>query len=141
MRFYYGERNINRVLDEMEFWKRQEAEHTVVIRKIVDNLEEEFVKQLENFEKSFYTIEGKAIKYNETLIRSKGKLSPMMYQEIIELINYAIHQSQQFIGLLEQILCRSKGLSNNPVVVTVINHIRRESEYFIGIAQTILCNV
>jgi hypothetical protein len=32
MQFYYGDRNLLRVLDEIEFWKRQEAGHTVVIR-------------------------------------------------------------------------------------------------------------
>ncbi|MBS4539613.1 DUF2935 domain-containing protein [Clostridium sp. D2Q-11] len=138
MRFYYGEKNLYRVLDEMEFWKRQEAEHTVVIREIIPNLEDRFVKELESYQKSFNETEGMAVRYIETLIRSKGGVDPIFTQQIMEFICYAIEQSQQFIMLLEQILAESKGAINNPVAETVINHIRRESEYFIGIAQTIL---
>nr|WP_256466731.1 DUF2935 domain-containing protein [Tepidibacter aestuarii] len=133
-------KNIHRALDEMEFWKRQEAEHTVVIRKIVNNLEDEFVKQLEGFEKNFYKTEGRAVRYIETVIRSNGNLGPIMHQQIMYLINFALQQSQQFVDLLEQMLEESKSVSDNPVAVTVINYIRRESEYLIGIAQTILCN-
>jgi len=140
MRFYYGEKNIYRILDEMEFWKRQEAEHTVVIRKIVKDLEEEFINQLECFEKSFNKTEGIVVMYIETLIRSKCNVDPIIIQQIMELISFALQQSQQFIVLLEQILAESKGVIDNPVAVTVINHILRESEYFIGIAQTILYN-
>ena len=39
MRFYYGDKTPLRVLDEIEFWKQQESEHTVVILQIVDDLE------------------------------------------------------------------------------------------------------
>jgi len=34
MQFCYGDKNHIRILEEAEFWKRQEAEHTVVIRKL-----------------------------------------------------------------------------------------------------------
>lgn len=139
MRFYYGDKNIYRVLDEMEFWKRQEAEHTVVIRQIVKDLEEEFVKELESFEKKFSETEGMAVRYIETFIRSKCSLDPMFTQQTLELIYFGLQQSQQFIDLLDRILAESAA-SNDPVAATVINHIRRESEYFIGIAQTILYN-
>nr|WP_027417925.1 DUF2935 domain-containing protein [Aneurinibacillus terranovensis] len=42
MQFYYGDKMPLRILDEIEFWKQQEAEHTVVIRELVSNLEGEF---------------------------------------------------------------------------------------------------
>jgi hypothetical protein len=53
MQFYYGNKMVHRVLDEAEFWKQQEAEHTVVIREVVPNLEQRFVRQLEQFELAF----------------------------------------------------------------------------------------
>lgn len=33
MQFYYGQQMPLRILDEAEFWKNQEEEHTVVIRE------------------------------------------------------------------------------------------------------------
>jgi len=138
MQFYYGERNLSRVLDEAEFWKRQEAEHTVVIRQIVNNLESEFVSQLQQFEQAFHQTEGMVVKYVETIIRSGGNVSLIMQQQIMQLIDLALHQSQQFIILLNRLLSESEAIHNNPVAAVVINHIRRESEYFIGIAQTVL---
>lgn len=139
MRFYYGDKNIIRILDEIVFWKRQETEHTVVIRKIIDDLEDEFVKELESFEKKFYATEEKAAKYIEILILCKCYYEPIIYQQIIQFIDYTILQSKHFIGLLKIMIKGSNAVSNNPVAETVINHIIRESEYFIDIAQTILC--
>ncbi len=138
MQFYYGEKNLSKVLDEMEFWKRQEAEHTVVIRQIANNLESDFVGQLQQFEQVFQQAEGTAVKYIETIIRSKGNVSFTMQQQIMQLISFALSQSQQFIMLLDQILSESQAVRNNTVARVVINHIRRESEYFIGIAQIVL---
>ncbi len=138
MQFYYGEKNLSRVLDEMEFWKRQEAEHTIVIRQIANNLESDFVGQIQQFENVFQQAEGTAVKYIETIIRSKGNVSFTMQQQIMQLISFALCQSQQFIMLLDQILSESQAVRNNTVARVVINHIRRESEYFIGIAQIVL---
>ncbi len=138
MRFYYGEKNTFRVLDEIEFWKRQEAEHTVVIREMVANLEERFVKELEDVHKKASKTEGLSVRYMETIIRSKGNIDTVIYQQIMQLIKISLYQSKEFISLLEEILNESEGISNNPIAVTVINHIIRESQYFIGIAQTIL---
>lgn len=140
MQFYYGEKNILRVLDEIEFWKRQEKEHTVVIRTIVPDLESAYVRQLEDFEKAFTEMEGKAIQLTETVIRSKGRLSSEQRQELILFIEAAISQSRQFVQFLDTLIAESQAVKANPVALTVINHIRRESEYFIGIAQTILSN-
>ena len=138
MRFYYGEKNLHRVLDEMEFWKHQESEHTVVIREVASDLEPAFVCRLQQFERAFQQTEGLTVRYIETIIRSKGDIGPDMQQQIMELIRFAICQSQQFILLLNQILAESAAAQNNSAVSVVVNHIRRESEYFIGIAQTIL---
>ncbi len=138
MQFYYGEKNLSRVLDEIEFWKRQEAEHTIVIGQIANNLESDFVCQLQQFEQVFQQAEGTAVKYIEIIIRSKGNVSFTIQQQIMQLISFALCQSQQFIMLLDQILSESQAIRNNTVARVVINHIRRESEYFIGIAQIAL---
>lgn len=138
MRFFYGDKNILRVLDEMEFWKRQEAEHTTVIRTVLPKLEEKYVKYLEEFEMRFIQTEGEAIRYMETVIRSGGHISPELNERICCLIEYGIRESECFLKLLDDILTNSKAVKGNAIGRTVINHIRRESEYFIGISQTIL---
>ena len=138
MQFYYGERNLSRALDEAEFWKHQEAEHTVVIRQIVPNLEPRFVMQLQQFEQAFHQAKGLVVSYIETLVRSRGNISRSMQEQIKMILEKAIEQSQQFIKLLNQILSESEAVRANPVAPVVINHIRRESEYFIGISQAVL---
>jgi len=138
MQFYYGERTLARALDEAEFWKRQEAEHTVVIRQIVPNLEPRFVIQLQQYELSFNQAKGMVTKFIETLVRTRGNISRSMQQQIIEFLQKALEQSRQFIQLLDQILAESNPVRSSSVAPVVINHIRRESEYFIGIAQAVL---
>lgn len=138
MRFSYGEKNLLRVLEETEFWKRQETEHTVVIREIVVNLEAGFVRLLQEWEQSLAYTGGVAVKYIESVIRSNYNLSPQLEQEIIVFISQSIEQSQKFIGTLNYIAAQSGAVKNNAAAQVVINHIRRESEYFIGIAQVII---
>ncbi|NLL67663.1 MAG: DUF2935 domain-containing protein [Clostridiaceae bacterium] len=138
MQFYYGEKTLARALDEAEFWKRQEAEHTVVIRQIAPNLESRFVMQLQQYETAFNQAKGLVVRYIETLVRSRDNVSRSMRQQILEFLEKALEQSKQFVQLLNQILLESDAVRNSPVAPVVINHIRRESEYFIGIAQAVL---
>ena len=138
MRFLYGDKNSLRVLDETEFWKRQEAEHTVVIRAVLPELEEKFVKHLEDFESKFIKTEGEAIRYMETVIRTGGNVSPELNESIMCFIDYAMRESECFLRLIDDILTNSEAAKDNSLAITVIKHIRRESEYYIGIAQMIL---
>ncbi|HHX12429.1 MAG TPA: DUF2935 domain-containing protein [Clostridiales bacterium] len=137
MQFYYGDQNYLRILDEVEFWKHQEAEHTVVIREIIDNLDSTVVNQLQAFQNEFTQTEQKAIQLMETVIRSKGQINHMMTQHIMDFIQYAIQESELFVQYLNE-LKTVDYIGDNTVGVTVINHIIRESQYFIGIAQTII---
>jgi len=50
--------------------KRQEAEHTVVIRKIVQDLEEKFTEKLDEYQKILSATEATILQYIETLNRS-----------------------------------------------------------------------
>ncbi|PKM41907.1 MAG: hypothetical protein CVV03_11185 [Firmicutes bacterium HGW-Firmicutes-8] len=138
MRFNYGDKTLLRVLDEAEFWKRQEAEHTVVIRVIVPNLEPVFVEQLKAWEQVFTQTDATIGKYIETIVRSGYCINPELYREILDLIRLTICQSQNFIALLNAISAESEAVRSNPTAPVVINHIRRESAYFIGVAQTVL---
>lgn len=138
MRYYYGDKTFFRVLDEAEFWKRQESEHTVVIRNIVPGLEEEYVRQLQNWELVLSQTQATAERYMEALLRSGSCISPQLSRQIMEFINFCLYQSQEFVQFLNLISSGSAAIRNNPVALVVVDHIRRESEYFIGIAIAVI---
>ncbi len=143
MRFFYGEKNILRALEEAEFWKHQESEHTVVIQEVVPDLEEEYIVRLEEYKEVFDSTQGSIVRLMETAVNCQNILSADIYQEIISLIDLSIRQSRVFVEFLGMLLRDSDAVKNSPVAGTVINHIRRESEYFIGIVTAFLtasCN-
>ncbi|WP_427108197.1 DUF2935 domain-containing protein [Lysinibacillus xylanilyticus] len=138
MQYYYGNQMPLRVLDEAEFWKHQEMEHTVVIRELVKNLEQKYVEALKEWEKAFAQTHQQVIRFIETVNRSQGQVSQVLFQDILKLSSYCLNQSQQFINFCRTIMEESKPISTNSTAKVVLNHIIVESEYFIGVAQTIL---
>lgn len=143
MRFFYGDKNIIRALDEAEFWKHQESEHTDVIREVTPDLEEEYVTKLEEYKEIFDSTHARIVQFIETAINCQNILSPENYQGIINIINLAVAQSKVFVDFLTMLLRESNAVKNNPSAAVVINHIRRESEYFIGIINAFMdssCN-
>jgi hypothetical protein len=127
-----------RVLDECEFWKQQEEEHTVVIRELVNGLESTYVNQLKEWEKVLLHTYQQVVQFIETVIRSNGVFSQALYRDLMQLVAVCLQQSKQFIDFLNGLMKKSEPIKNNPTAIVVIKHIIRESEYFIGIAQTIL---
>ncbi|WP_079529568.1 DUF2935 domain-containing protein [Halobacillus hunanensis] len=138
MQYYYGNQMPLRVLDEAEFWKHQEEEHTVVIRELVPNLEQQYVQDLKEWEKEFAKTHQRVVRYIETVNRSNGQVSQKLYQDILQLVSYCLEQSDQFINFCRKLMEESEPISSNPTAKVVLNHIIVESEYFIGVAQTIL---
>lgn len=138
MRFFYGDKNILRALEEAQFWKQQESEHTDVIMEVVPDLEDEYVTKLEEYKEIFNSTNARITQYMETAVNCHNVMSPEMTQDIVNIINLAIRQSQVFINFLSMLLRDSDAVKNNPTAVVVFNHIRRESEYFIGIVTAFL---
>jgi hypothetical protein len=138
MQYYYGNQMPLRVLDEAEFWKHQESEHTVVIRELVKELEPQFVEALQNWEKEFTKTHQRVVRYIETVNRTGGTITPTLYQDVLQLVTFCLKQSEEFIEFCRRLMNESVPISSNPTAKTVLNHIIRESEYFIGVAQTIL---
>lgn len=138
MQFYYGSQMPLRVLDECEFWKLQEAEHTVVIRQAVPNLEERYVNDLKQWEVTLNQTHQHVIRFIETAIRYGGAFPPALYHHLMQLVFHCLNQSEQFIQFCHMLIQHSKAISTNMTAVSIMKHIIRESEYFMGIAQTIL---
>ena len=138
MQFYYGSQMPLRILDEAEFWKQQEEEHTVVIRELVTGLEKVYVDALDTWEKALGETHQRIVRFIESVIRSNYTISPALEKDVLDLVAFCLQQSEDFIELCQQIKNQSSAVSGNPTAKVVLDHIIRESEYFIGIAQTIL---
>ncbi|MFD2760955.1 DUF2935 domain-containing protein [Lentibacillus juripiscarius] len=138
MQFYYGGQMPLRVLDEAEFWKEQEAEHTVVMRELVTDLEEKYVKALKHWEEVLNTTHQHVKRFIESVVRSNKHISPALYQQVLDLVSFCLQESQAFIQFCRQVKTESTVVSGNHTAKVVVDHIVDESEYFTGIAQTIL---
>jgi Txe/YoeB family toxin of Txe-Axe toxin-antitoxin module len=138
MQFYYGQQMPLRILDEAEFWKQQEEEHTVVIRELVKDLEKEYVEALKKWEEKLSETHQKVTRFIESVVRSAYYVPVQLYQQVLKLISFCLKQSLKFIELCRQIKTESEAVSKNPTAKVVLDHIIRESEYFVGIAQTLL---
>lgn len=138
MQYYYGDKTPLRVLDEIELWKHQESEHTVVIRQVVTNLESKFVEQLKNWELALAQTQANAVRHIEAVIRLKAVINPILCENIKQFAMFALNQSLCFVAFLNQLTAESEAVRNNDIAVVVINHIRRESEYLIGIITAAL---
>ncbi len=138
LQFYYGNQMPLRVLDEAEFWKEQEAEHTVVMRELMSDLEKEYVEALKHWEDVLETTHQHVRRYVETVVRGNNQLPPHLYKQVLELISFCLQESVAFTQFCRKVKTESKAAENNSTARVVINHIIDESEYFIGIAQTIL---
>lgn len=129
-----------RILDEAEFWKHQEEEHTVVIRELVSGLEGEYVDALKEWEQALSKTHQQVVRYIESIVRSPYYIPDQLYNSVLKLVDFCLHQSLAFIKLCQQIKNNSEAVSNNPTAKVVLDHIIRESEYFVGIAQVLLAN-
>lgn len=127
-----------RILDEAEFWKHQEEEHTVVIRELVSGLEAEYVDALKEWEQALSKTYQQVVRYIESIVRSPYYIPDQLYNSVLKLVDFCLHQSLAFIKLCQQIKNNSEAVSNNPTAKVVLDHIIRESEYFVGIAQVLL---
>ncbi|MDQ0230073.1 DUF2935 domain-containing protein [Metabacillus malikii] len=140
MQFYYGNQMPLRVLDEAEFWKHQEEEHTVVIRELVKGLEEQYVTGLQKWEAEFAKAHQRVVRYIETVNRSNGQVSQALYQDVLQLVTFCLKQSEEFTDYCRMLTEKSEPIKTNQTAKVVMHHIIVESEYFIGVAQTILYN-
>ena len=138
MQFYYGEQNILRALDEAEFWKHQEAEHAGLIPVVTPDLEPQYVQRLEEFGVELGLMNAEAVKYIESVTRSKGMVSRELKMQMQNVIKRCVEQSMSFSDFMKEMLQNSHAVRSNKPSMTVIHHMIRESQYFIGIDQLIL---
>lgn len=138
MLFVYGPYLPVRILEEIRFWKQQEAEHTDVIKAIVPGLESNFVKLLDEWKVVFTRTEEAADRLLQYGLSSKvAAASPQLIQQTERLLAAAFQQSREFIRHLYFILDQSSAVKSIPLAKVVLLHIIRESEYFLGVLETL----
>ena len=138
MQYYYGEQNILRALDEAEFWKHQEAEHAGLIPVVTPNLELQYLQRLKQYGVELSQMNAEAVKYRESVIRSRGILNRELKMQMLNLIKQCVDQSKSFSDFMTSMLYNSQAVRSNQPSQTVIQHMIRESQYFIGIDQLVL---
>lgn len=138
MLFVYGPYLPVRILEEIRFWKQQEAEHTDVIKAIVPGLESHFVKLLDEWKVVFTRTEEAADRLLQFGLSSKeAAASPQLIQQTERLLAAAFQQSREFIRQLYFILDHSAAVKSIPLAKVVLLHIIRESEYFLGVLESL----
>lgn len=136
MLFVYGPYLPVRILEEIRFWKQQEAEHTEVIKAIIPNLEHHYVKLLDEWKKVFTATEAAADRLLQHGLTSKeAASSPQLIKQTERLLGAAFQQSKEFIRQLHHILDRSEAVKGVPLAPVVLMHIIRESEYFLAVLE------
>lgn len=138
MQFYYGEQNILRALDEAEFWKHQEAEHTGLIPVVTPNLEPQYAQRLTQLGNEISAMNAEAVKFITSVVRSRGVVSRDLKMQMLDFVKQCIEQSKEFIELMQDMLQNSRAVQASAASPTVVKHMIRESQYFIGIEQLIM---
>ncbi|GGD87636.1 Fe-Mn family superoxide dismutase [Paenibacillus nasutitermitis] len=138
MLFVYRNYMPLRVLEEIQFWKTQEKEHTVVIREITPLLEPAYVQLLQAWEPVFARTETMAEKLLLKALEDPEAIPPDLVKATEELLKVSAVQSRKFVSQLTALLERSPAVAASPFVRTVIRHIIRESDYFLCVLESLL---
>lgn len=138
MELCYGDKNHIRMLEEAAFWKRQETEHTVVIREITGGPEKEYADVLREYQRILSGTEAAVLQQIESLNRSCFSLDAGITAQIREMIEVTQRQSKTFVAFLDRMVKKSEAVRKNSTAPVVIAHIIRESGYYIAIAGAYL---
>jgi Fe-Mn family superoxide dismutase len=129
----YGALMPLRILEEIRFWKMQEKEYTMVILKLVPDLEPQYEKLLKEWEKVLSKTEKTAQQWIESVIDSNKFASHPLHSQLHSIIQHSRNQSQELIQHLFQLTQQSSVINKKPTIKTMILHMIRGSEYFLGV--------
>ncbi|WP_379127687.1 Fe-Mn family superoxide dismutase [Paenibacillus sp. sgz500958] len=135
MLYVYGPLMPLRILEEIVFWKTQEKEHTAVIKALLPNLEEPYVKLLEKWAIVFGATEDAARVLLEAAINPSPPGNEVLLAETRQLLLISCNQSHEFIRQLYAMMEASAAVKAMPLAVTVLLHIIRESQYFLDVLE------
>lgn len=121
------------ILGEIAFWKKQEKEHAGVLIQLTPNLEEPYVKLLQEWTVVFLATEQAACQLlgsqQAPAFGGPGSLAA----ETELLLHTACSQSSEFIRQLKAMGEASQAMSASPLAGVVVKHFICESEYFLAV--------
>ncbi|MDK8182757.1 Fe-Mn family superoxide dismutase [Paenibacillus sp. UMB4589-SE434] len=133
----YGPLMPVRLLEEIQCWKNQEQEHTVLVHQMVPELEPTYVQLLNEWEHVFIKTEETARNWLHAIQKNNGQTDAALNDQIELLLKAAVYQSEQFTEQLDYLKQYSQAVQNLPLVSLVIAHIVRESYVFVSAAQAL----
>ncbi|MCE3198622.1 Fe-Mn family superoxide dismutase [Paenibacillus sonchi] len=130
----YGQVLPVRILEEIAFWKKQEQEHTEVIKGVVPQLEKPFVKLLDEWAVVF---EATGAATRQLMEASRASSPAELAAGTEQLLQVACSQSREFIRQQHALMEGSAAVKAQPLAGTVLLHIIRESEYVEALLNTL----
>ncbi|ASA25540.1 Fe-Mn family superoxide dismutase [Paenibacillus donghaensis] len=137
MLYVYGPMMPARILEEIVFWKNQEKEHTVVIKALIPQLEEPYVKLLNEWAAVFAATSQAAAQLLESAVAPVPPGSSHLIPETEQLIYIACTQSHEFIRQLYAMMESSPAVNAQPLSSVVLLHFIRESQYFLAMLESL----
>ncbi|MBN3524797.1 Fe-Mn family superoxide dismutase [Paenibacillus apiarius] len=131
----YGPLMPVRLLEEIVFWKKQEEEHTEVIRAIVPQLEDVYVQLLLEWEQVFAKTAATAAAWLDSVLNHPHAPDAANQQQLDLLLKASVYQSEQFLQQLGQIKQHSQAVKSVPLAPIVLDHIASESQYFLNVVH------
>lgn len=137
MLYVYGPMMPARILEEIVFWKNQEKEHTVVIKALIPQLEEPYVKLLNEWAAVFAATSQAAAQLLESAVTPVPPGPSHLIAETEQLIYIACTQSHEFIRQLYAMMESSPAVNAQPLSNVVLLHFIRESQYFLAMLESL----
>lgn len=138
MQPYYGGQMPLKILDETELWKRQEAEHSIILGELTVGLEQEYVDGLKRWGETLDATHRHVRRFIESVTRVNQQFPPQLYDQVLELVSFCLQESITFKDFCHQILNKSVVTRNNHTVKLFIQHVVNVSDDFIYTAQSTL---
>lgn len=138
MQFYYGRQMPLRVLDEAELWKKQEAEHAIILSELAVDLEQGYTDHFNRWGETLDATHRHVHRFIESVTGKDHQLPPQLYEQILELLSFCLQESISFKQFCQKVINQSIVTQNNHTVKILIQHVIHTSDYFISTAQTIL---
>ncbi|NGM84247.1 DUF2935 domain-containing protein [Paenibacillus sp. 7124] len=131
MQYVYGPPTAVHVLNEIAFWKNQEKENAALIKLAVPELEEPYVKLLDEWNAVFGATEHSARSLLEAAL-SPAAAGSVDSAEINRLAAVSVEQSREFIRQLQALKEQNPDLRAE-AAEAFLPHVIRETEYFLGV--------
>lgn len=127
-----------KTLSDVENWKEQELKNVVSLRRIMTDIDPKHVVKFKRWEDVLFVTYRHVQRFIESAARSNQELSSLLYDQVLELIEFCLKESVGFIRFCREIKSRSIAVQSIPDARETINQTIHQSDHFVGFAQVVL---